>query len=423
MGIPVNPRTASRLAWSLCAISVALSLGGAVLAVVSSRTVPAEAQGPVTMALILPPIALLWAVMGALVASRRPGNQISWFYCAIGLGVALLGASAGYFGYALYGPLAPLPGGRFAAWATTVLFVPSVYIGPVSLLFVFPDGHFLSTRWRLVFLTLIPLGLYFGGLSVALQPGLLEGLGVTNPVGVGGGVARAMRLLDETVGAVLPPVAFLSANLAMILRYRRASGVERQQLKWVAYVVISALMTFVMVALAPVPTPSVFLGGGGPADLSGAFFLVLMPVCTGVAILRYRLYEIDRVINRTLVYASLTICLALVYLASVLVLGQVLNTVTGGSGLAVAVSTLAVAAAFGPARARIQRLVDRRFFRHKYDAARTLEGFGARVREEVSLDELSRELRAVVADTMQPTHVSLWLRGTRRRSPIGGTLR
>ena len=209
-------------------------------------------------------------------------------------------------------------------------------------------------------------------------------------------------------------MAFLGANLAMILRHRRASGVERQQLKWVAYVVISALIVFVVLALAPVRTPSLFVASAGPADVAGAFFIVMMPVCTGVAILRYRLYEIDRVINRTLVYASLTVCLALVYLASVLVLGQALNTVTGGSGLAVAVSTLTVAAAFGPARARIQRLVDRRFFRHKYDAARTLEGFGAQVRDEVALDELSGELRAVVADTMQPTHVSLWLRDARR---------
>ena len=415
MGISVNPRTASRLAWSLCAISVALSLGGAALAVMSSRTVPAEARGPVTMALILLPIALLWAVMGALVASRRPGNQISWFYSAIGLGVALLGASAGYFGYALYGPLAPLPGGRFAAWATDVLFVPSVYIGPVSMLFVFPDGHFRSRRWRLFFFTLIPLGLLCV-VAAALRPGILEGFGVTNPVGIRGGVGHVMRFLSDSGGAVVGPVAFLSAMLAMILRYRRVSGIERQQLKWVAYAVISALMAFVVSALAPLPTPSVFLGNdaGGPADFAGAFFLVLLPACTGVAILRYRLYEIDRVINRTLVYASLTICLGLAYLTSVLVLGQALNAVTGGSGLAVAVSTLAVAAAFGPARARIQRLVDRRFFRHKYDAARTREGFGSRVRDQVALDELSGELRAVVADTMQPTHVSLWLRGARR---------
>jgi hypothetical protein len=412
--VPVNPRTASRVAWSLCAISVALSLGGAVLAAVMSlRTLPAAAEDPLSMALVLPPIALAWAVVGALVGSRRPGNQIAWIYSAIGLGLALLGASAAYFAYAVYGPLAPLPGGRFAAWATEVLFVPCVFIGPVSMFFVFPDGRFLSPRWRLVGLTLISLGLLCGGLGVALRPGILEGLGVTNPLGIGGGVGRAMRFLTDVGGAVVGPVAFLTATLAMIRRYRQASGVERQQLKWVACAVISALVAFVVSALAPVPTASVFLGNDGPADLPGAFALVLLPVCTGVAILRYRLYEIDRVINRTLVYASLTVCLALAYLVSVLVLQAALSAVTGGSGLSVAASTLAVAAAFRPARSRIQRLVDRRFFRRRYDAARTLEGFGARVRDEVALDELSAELRAVVVDTMQPTHVSLWLRDTR----------
>ena len=405
----MNPRTASRLAWSLCAISVALSLGGAAIAAMSFRTIQAGARGPAIMALILPPIALLWAGVGALVASRKPGNRLAWVYCAIGLGLALLGASGAYFGYALYGPLAPLPGGRFAAWATGVLFAPCVLIGPVSMFFVFPDGHFLSPRWRLVYLTLISLALP-GQLGYALQPGILEGLGVTNPVGIGGGVGPVMRFLGDT-GAIIGPVAFLSATLAMILRYRQASGVERLQLKWVAYAVISALVAFVVSSLAPVPTASGFLEG--PADLPAAFVLVVMPVCTGVAILRYRLYEIDRIINRTLVYASLTICLALAYLALVLVLQQTLQGLTGGSGLAVAASTLAVAAAFRPARARIQRLVDRRFFRHKYDAALTLEGFGARMREVVALDELSRELRAVVAETMQPTHVSLWLRDAR----------
>jgi hypothetical protein len=402
------------MAWSLCAISVALSLGGAVLAAVMSfRTLPGAAHHPLTMALILSPVALAWAVVGALVGSRRPGNQIAWLYWAIGLGLALLGASAAYFAYARYGPLAPLPGGRFAAWATEVLFTPCVFIGPVSMFFVFPDGRFLSRRWQAFGLTLIGLGLLCGGFAVALRPGILEGLGgVMNPLGIGGDVGSVMRFLADNGGAVVGPVAFVSATLAMIRRYRQATGVERLQLKWLASGVVSALVVFVVSLLAPVPTGSIFLGEN-KANLPGVLALVLMPVCTGVAILRYRLYEIDRVINRTLVYAALTVCLAVTYLVSVLVLQYALNAVTGGSGLAVAVSTLAVAAAFRPARSRIQRLVDRRFFRRRYDAARTLEGFGARVRDEVALDALSAELRAVAADTMQPTHVSLWLRDTR----------
>ncbi len=410
----MNPRTPSRLGWSLCAISVVLSLVGVVLAAVMAFRAPSSAgQGQLTMALILPPIALPWAVVGALVGARRPGNQIAWLYCAIGLGLALLGASAAYSAYARFGPLAPLTGGRFAAWATEVLFVPCVFIGPVSMFFVFPDGRFLSPRWRLLGWTVISLGLLCGGMAIALRPGILEGLGgVTNPLGVGGQAGRVMRFLADEGGAVVGPVALVSAMLAMIRRYRRATGVERQQLKWVAYAVILALVSFVVSSLAPVPTASVFLGDN-VANLPGVFALVLMPVCTGVAILRYRLYEIDRVINRTLVYASLTVCLALAYLVSVLVLQHALRAVTGGSGLAVAASTLAVAAAFRPARSRIQRLVDRRFFRRGYDAARTLESFGGRVRDEVALDALSAELRAVVADALQPSHVSVWLRDPR----------
>jgi hypothetical protein len=177
-----------------------------------------------------------------------------------------------------------------------------------------------------------------------------------------------------------------------------------------AYGVILALTSFVVLIVAPVPTAALFMGTDSVANVPGSLALVVVPVCTGVAILRYRLYEIDAVINRTLVYAALTVSLGAVYLVSVLVLQEVLSAVAGGSSLAVAVSTLAVAAAFGPVRASIQRFVDRRFFRHKYDATRTLEGFGARVRDEVTVDVLSTELRTVVADTMQPAHVSLWLR-------------
>jgi hypothetical protein len=407
----MKSRTTSRLAWSLCAISVALSLGGAALAtVVLSRGLANGHQNPLFTALVLFPITLAWVVVGALVASRRPGNRIAWVYCAIGLGLAMLGASAAYSTLAIHGSDPPLPGGRFTALASEMLFVPCVFIGPVSMFFVFPDGRFLSPRWRLVWLILIPLGLLFGGFLVAFRPGVLSGFGaVENPLGIGGDLGRVMRFLTDDAGAVEGPVAFVIAMLAMITRYRNATGVERQQLKWVFYAVILAIAAFVVSFLAPVAAGSVLFGNQGPADLPAAFVLVLMPVCTGVAILRYRLYDIDRVINRTLVYASLTVCLAMAYLVSVLVLQRALSTVAGGSSLAVAASTLTVAAAFRPARTRIQQVVDRRFFRRRYDATRTLETFGARMRDEVALDALSGELSTVVADTLQPSHVSVWL--------------
>jgi hypothetical protein len=396
----------------LFAVSVVVSLSGAALAaMVAVHGLPAGARASLPMCFVLPPISFAWAVVGALVASRRPGNRIAWVFCAIGLGLALLGASAAYFAYAFYGPFAPLPGAEFAGFATELLFVPCVFIGPVSMFWVFPNGRFLSPSWRLVALTLITVGM-LASLASALVPGRLAGLGAVNPLGVDGDLVPVVRFVSDS-GAVEGPAAFLAATLGMLARFRRATGVERQQIKWVAYAVILALTAFLVLAVAPVPTAAVFLGSDSVANLPGSFALVVMPVCTGVAILRYRLYEIDAVINRTLVYAALTVSLGAVYLVSVLVLQEVLSAVAGGSSLAVAVSTLAVAAAFGPVRVRIQRFVDRRFFRHKYDATRTLQGFSAWVRGEVAVDAVSAELRHVVSDTMQPAHISVWLRDPR----------
>jgi hypothetical protein len=264
---------------------------------------------------------------------------------------------------------------------------------------------------KVVALTFICLGLLesFAG---SLLPGRMVGLDTPNPLGIGGDLGSVLRLVDG-LGAVEGPAAFLTAALGMIARFRRASGIERKQVEWVAYAVILAMTAFLVLALAPVPTATVFLGSNSVANLPGSFALVVMPVCTGIAILRYRLYEIDAVINRTLVYFALTLSLGGVYLTSVLILQQVLSKVAGGSGLAVAASTLAAAAAFQPARTGIQRFVDRRFFRRKYDATRTLEGFSVWVRNEVEVDALSTELRNVVSHTMQPAHVALWLRDPR----------
>jgi hypothetical protein len=221
------------------------------------------------------------------------------------------------------------------------------------------------------------------------------------------------------LGDVLAGIAFLLAAVSLVVRFRRSRGTERLQLKWFAYVGVLAVAGLVVAMVAVLfGTQPGEEGGDTPVDIAGAVgwfvglgtIVIGIPVATGIAILRHRLYDIDVVINRTLVYGALTATLLVSYLGLVLLLQVALSPLTEDNGLAIAGSTLGVAALFRPARTRIQAGVDRRFFRSKYDAARTLEGFGARLRDQVELDSLSAELRGVVAETMQPSHLSLWLR-------------
>jgi hypothetical protein len=400
----VSSRAASRLGWSLCAVSVALVPVMLTFAILDLEVrLPPGAQTPNTP-LFLAPMALAWAPVGAVVASRRPGNAIGWLFCGVGVGLAVAGTAYAYALYALYGVSEALPAGTTAAWLTSWLLVAAVFIGPVYLFFLFPDGRFLSRRWRIFALLLLAFTVVSLAGS-ALSPDLFSDAypGFTNPIGVGGDSGRVLGALDNA-GKLLAPSVFIGAAAAMIVRFRRAGETERQQLKWVAFVAV-------FTALA---VPVAFVSGNGPLSFV-AWSLVLVglfaiPVAAGMAILRYRLYDIDRVINRTLVYALLSASLGVVYIGTVLLLQTLMSTFTSGSGLAVALSTLAVAALFRPARSRIQEAVARRFYRHNYDAARTLENFSARLRDEVDLDALGSELRAVVSETMQPTHVSLWIR-------------
>ena len=290
-------------------------------------------------------------------------------------------------------------------------WIADVWIGlvAVAIPLLFPDGRLPSPRWRLL------AWLAAGGFTLAVAGRALgdrvletEAPGtVPNPYalpGVAGDAAAALA----SAGLVLYGGASIIGIAALVARTRRSHGVERQQLKWFAYVGVLLLASLVVSAISLIGHDLYVVGVIGWTS-----FLALvtfgMPLAIGVAILRHRLYDIDVVINRTLVYGALTATLGATYLALVLLIGLTLGT----SNLAIAVSTLAVAALFRPARARIQAAVDHRFYRRRYDAARTLEAFGGRLRDEIDLDALQRELRGVVAETVQPAHVSLWLRSER----------
>jgi hypothetical protein len=399
----VSSRTAGRLAWGIGALCLAGTVAELVLTGLSGAlgrqfTESAGAGG----ALVAYPI------VGALVAARQPRNPVGWQLLVVGGFLTLLISGDAYAGYTL----ATAPGslrGLLVAWLGGVSFAPLVWVLLVLLPLYFPTGRLLSRRWRLVawagaaFMVLAIVG--NGLLPDAID---VNGIGVVrNPFAVP--AATPVLNLLITLAAAFLLLGMGGAAAAVVVRFRRAHGVERAQLKWFTYAVALTPLPFIAYDLAP-----------GLSNLLAVVILPLVPVSIGIAILRYRLYDIDRLINRTLVYATLTAVLGVGYLGAVLLLRELFGRFTGQTNLAVAGSTLAVAALFQPARRRIQHAVDRRFNRRRYDAATTIGAFSARLRDEIDLDTLSAELLAVVDQTMQPTRVSLWLRPITRASQDHG---
>ena len=287
-------------------------------------------------------------------------------------------------------------------------WLSDVWIGLIAVWIplLFPDGRLLSPRWRpVLWLAFLDIALSVSG--AMLKPGPLElqqSSGIDNPLGVDGGLPGTLSDLEVPVGAT----ALILAGASVVVRFRRSRGLERQQLKWFALVgVATAVCLAVAIFFGTILADHRYNAVAVTGWLTGLALLGIgLPVATGFAILRHRLYDVDVVINRALVYGALTAMLGAVYLGLVLLIGLAV----GRSNLAIAVSTLAVAALVRPARARIQGVVDRRFYRRRYDAGRTLEAFGTRLRDELDLETLGADLRGVVDETMQPAHVSLWLR-------------
>ena len=340
------------------------------------------------------------AVVGGLVASRQPRNAIGWLFCGIAVAGSLMILSHEVAESWLDGGGVPAALGKTAAWYGDVSWIPAILPAATFLLLLFPDGRLPSRRWRSV-AWCAGLGIALLFVADSLSPGPLDDYPrLANPYGVDSPVREAAM----AISALLLLAAMIGSPLSLIRRFRRSRIEQRQQIKWLALAGAAATATFGL-ALAGYD-----LWGDTVANGAIMLSIALLPVAAGVAILRHRLYDIDVVINRTLVYGALTAILGAAYLGSVLLLQLALSPVTESSDLAIAGSTLAVAALVRPARSRIQTLVDRRFYRRRYDAQRTLASFAVRLRDEVALDALSVELRAVVVETMQPAHVSLWLR-------------
>jgi hypothetical protein len=395
-------RHSSRLAWSLWVFTLLL-LPGVIV------EISLDWSGPVDIPFAVGFVAVQVgaASAGAIISSRLPGNAVGWIFLAIGLLLGLLFATSAYADLGIDSPSGPLPGDELAAWIGSWIFVPAAYGLPMYLLLLFPDGSFVSRSWRLAGLGLGGI-LVFAAATKAFKPGRISP-GIENPLAPGGGIGEMIQVLD-TVTDVLALPAFALSVAGLVVRLRRSRGVEREQLKWFTY---SAALVGVGL------TTSILIPDGPFADLAflvGLLALAGLPVAAGIAILRYRLYDIDVLVNRTLVYVILTATLALVYLGSVVSLQYAFGIFAGGgSQLAIVASTLVIAALFDPLRRRVQGFIDRRFYRKKYDARRTLEDFSARLREETDLQQLKTELLSVARKTMQPEHISLWLKPAERK--------
>jgi hypothetical protein len=400
--VPVLPRAAVWLVWAVSGVGVTLGVLALVFGTLHYSTLDAVVIGVAPQAMW----AISFPVVGAVIATHRPRNPLGWIFLAVGLLQGLVVFGYEYASYGFQTAPGTVPGGGLAVWIAQWAWAPGLGLALTFVPLLFPDGRLPSPRWRPVaWLAAISIAVIAILTAVVLWP--WRGPALLTP-----------DTLPDTSGydAVFFPAYGLmlgcgvASLTALVLRFRRARGIERQQLKWLLFA--CAVTITIVLVVQPGTTNQWELG-----MLLALPFFPSVPVGAGIAILRYRLYEIDRIINRTLVYGLVTAILALCYGGLVLALGQLFGTVGERTpSWAVAGATLATAALFQPARRRIQAAVDRRFYRRRYHAARTIEAFSARLRDQVDLDSLSAELVAVADHTMEPTMLSLWLRPPLERS-------
>jgi hypothetical protein len=394
----MSARAAAWLAWIMWALSISLTMLSLWLLILnlSHPNVPVYLYWEEDTLL-----AVGYSTVGAVAASHRPGNPVGWVLCSIGLSWGVAHFTSEYATYGLLAAPGSLPAAEAAAWIYSWVWVPGLGI-IVFLPLLFPSGRLPSPRWRpFAWFSVLLAGT--GTIMAAFSPGPGVGLSIRNPFGI-----VSLPDLSEQLQALMFVLIFV-ASASLVVRLHHARGVERQQIKWVAYAGAlgggASLPTYTV--LEAVDLRWLQLIG----HVSALIGIVGVPTAVGIAILRYRLYDIDILINRTLVYGSLTAMLLGLYFGGIVLSQRLIVLLTGQqSTLAVVASTLLIAALFNPLRRRLQSFIDRRFYRGKYDARKTLERFSAQLRDETDLDALSEDLVGVVRETMQPAHASLWLR-------------
>jgi hypothetical protein len=393
----MDRRTSGRIAWLTWGIAATLPV--ALVALSASADVPISTED-VALSVAFFALQLAFSTVGALLASRRPHNPIGWLFCSEGLALSIAGASDGYALLRAEGAGA-LPAAEVSAWIAS-WSQGALLVGPFVFLFLlFPDGRLASTRWRPV-ARLAAAALVVSTLATALRPGPLESYrSVTNPLGV--------EILGPTLNLLFEPSfilllgALIASAVSLVLRLRRARGRERQQLKWFASAGACLGIAFII-------GPITWAFPSFPEAFWPVLFvlaLATVPISAGIAILRYRLYDIDRIINKTIVYALVTASLVAAYAGMVFVVSTF--AIGTSDSLTVAIATLAVAALFRPSLSRAQRIVDRSFFRSKYNSQTTVDEFSSRLCQETDIEYVTADLIGVVRATMQPSHISVWL--------------
>ena len=387
------------------ALSVALLLCGVALSGAASSAIldptfggeTADASVIANLVTLLP-----FSVVGAVIASRHPRNAIGWIFCGVGVTMGLNSFAGDYAEFWLASGFGPSSLGETAAWLSSWLWGLLVFFPASLLLLLFPNGRLPSPRWRPVTWG-VAVGTAGTVAGYALRAGPLADFPqIANPYGVDGPLVGVVG----AAGSIVAAGCMAAAAVSLVVRLRRAGSVERQQIKWLAYggaLVVGGVCVGGLTIPWSVPLSILVM----------SVSLLGLPVFTGIAIVRHRLYNIDVVINRTLVYGLLTAMLALLYFGGVATTQAIFQTFTGQEELpqlAIVASTLVIAALFNPLRRRLQDFVDRRFYRGKYDAARVLAAFNATLRDETDLGALSNDLVGVASRTVQPEHVSLWLR-------------